>query len=171
MDYKYIEQLLERYWQCETSLEEEDILHAFFSQKDVPAELQQYHSLFAYEHQTKTADVLDEKFDERIMAMTEHPRKVKVQKIRMSERLMPLAKAAAVVAIILTLGNAIGVSIENGQDNNETGFLSSATVDSDTLQLLSGGMPIHKSDSMMAVPMSAEIDSIIEQILWNKPNR
>ena len=25
MDYKYIEQLLERYWQCETSLEEEGI--------------------------------------------------------------------------------------------------------------------------------------------------
>ena len=26
MDYKYIKQLLERYWNCETSLEEEDIL-------------------------------------------------------------------------------------------------------------------------------------------------
>ena len=30
MDYKYIEQLLERYWNCETSLEEEQILRAFF---------------------------------------------------------------------------------------------------------------------------------------------
>ena len=38
MDYKYINQLLERYWNCETSLEEEGILRAFFSQKDVPAE-------------------------------------------------------------------------------------------------------------------------------------
>ena len=31
MDYKYIEQLLERYWQCETTLQEENILRAFFS--------------------------------------------------------------------------------------------------------------------------------------------
>ena len=31
MDYKYIEQLLERYWQCETSVEEESELRAFFS--------------------------------------------------------------------------------------------------------------------------------------------
>ena len=32
MDYKYIEQLLERYWKCETTLEEEEILRMFFSQ-------------------------------------------------------------------------------------------------------------------------------------------
>ena len=35
MDYRYIEQLLERYWQCETSIEEERILKAFFSQDEV----------------------------------------------------------------------------------------------------------------------------------------
>ena len=29
MDYKYINQLLERYWNCETSLEEEGILRAY----------------------------------------------------------------------------------------------------------------------------------------------
>ena len=31
MDYKYIKQLLERYWVCETSLEEEEILRTFLS--------------------------------------------------------------------------------------------------------------------------------------------
>jgi len=39
MDYKYITQLLERYWNCTTSLEEEQILKAFFSQDDIPVEL------------------------------------------------------------------------------------------------------------------------------------
>ena len=34
MDYKYIEQLLERYWEGETTLQEEAILRAFFSQED-----------------------------------------------------------------------------------------------------------------------------------------
>ena len=34
MDYKYIEQLLERYWQCQTSVEEERILRDFFGQEE-----------------------------------------------------------------------------------------------------------------------------------------
>lgn len=42
MDYKYIEQLLERYWECETSEAEESILRTFFSQKDIPAELKRF---------------------------------------------------------------------------------------------------------------------------------
>ena len=41
MDYKYIEQLVERYWNCETTTEEERILRTFFSQKDVPVQLLQ----------------------------------------------------------------------------------------------------------------------------------
>lgn len=49
MDYKYIEQLLERYWECETSEAEESILRTFFSQKDIPAELKRYEALFKYE--------------------------------------------------------------------------------------------------------------------------
>ena len=31
MDYKDIAQLLERYWQCETSVEEEATVRAFFA--------------------------------------------------------------------------------------------------------------------------------------------
>ena len=37
MDYKYISQLLERYWNVETTLEEEEILKAFFRQDNVVA--------------------------------------------------------------------------------------------------------------------------------------
>ena len=44
MDYKYINQLLDRYWKGETSLEEEEILRAFFSQDELPAELKPYPS-------------------------------------------------------------------------------------------------------------------------------
>lgn len=46
MDYKYINQLLDRYWKGETSLEEEEILRAFFSQDELPAELKPYQALF-----------------------------------------------------------------------------------------------------------------------------
>ena len=58
MDYKYIEQLLERYWACETTLQEEEILRTFFSQEDVPADLQKYRALFVYAQQEATQKVL-----------------------------------------------------------------------------------------------------------------
>ena len=93
MDYKYIEQLLERYWDAETTLEEENILRTFFRQK--------MH--------------LGDDFDARILKMIgeeqkeqgQQPVAVKAREIKLTQRLMPLFKAAAVVAIILTLGNAI----------------------------------------------------------------
>ena len=112
MDYKYIEQLLERYWNCETSLEEEQILRAFFSQKDVPAGLLKYRDLFVYEQTETKADVLGEAFDERMMALTGEKKPVKARTISLADRFMPLFKAAAAVAIFLTLGNAAQVAFE-----------------------------------------------------------
>lgn len=110
MDYKYIEQLLERYWDCATSLEEENILRTFFSQKDVPAELLQYKDLFTYEQIQKQTEVLGDDFDSRMMEMISEPTPVKARTISITQRLIPLFKAAAVVAIILTLGNAAQVA-------------------------------------------------------------
>lgn len=106
MDYKYIEQLLERYWNCETSLEEEEILRTFFSQKDVPAHLLRYRSLFTYEQTIKKARLSDD-FDEKILKLIENEEApVKAKTINFTQRLRPLFKAAAVIAILLTLGNA-----------------------------------------------------------------
>lgn len=109
MDYKYIEQLLERYWAAETTLEEEGILRAFFSQREIPAELEQYRSLFSYEVAEADTHVLGEEFDARILAMMEEEPQtiVKAREISLKQRLMPLFRAAAVVAIILTIGGAI----------------------------------------------------------------
>lgn len=107
MDYKYIEQLLERYWQCETSLEEEDILRSFFSQKDVPVSLLPYKDLFTYEQAERHNEQLDEQFDAKMLEMVGEEYPVKARTLKFSERLKPLFKAAAVVAIILTLGNAL----------------------------------------------------------------
>ena len=49
MDYKYIEQLLDRYFEAETTLKEEQILKAFFeqSEEELPESLRQYKPLFA----------------------------------------------------------------------------------------------------------------------------
>ena len=112
MDYKYIEQLLERYWYCQTSLEEEQILRAFFSQKDVPAGLLKYRDLFVYEQTETKDDVLGEAFDARMMALTGETKPVKARTISLADRFMPLFKAAAAVAIFLTLGNAAQVAFK-----------------------------------------------------------
>ena len=122
MDYKYINQLLERYWKCETSLEEEEILRTFFSQDELPAELKPYKSLFSYELSEAKNEALGEEFDQKMMALIEDeyakkPNKAKV--VSLTERLKPLFKAAAVVAIFLTMGNAAQVPFQDNSVNVE----------------------------------------------------
>ncbi len=119
MDYKYIEQLLERYWQCETTLQEESILRSFFSQDDVPTELEQYKALFAMQQQEPT---LGDDFDARILAMVGQDEKPKAKVVTLTSRLMPLFRAAAVVAIILTLGNAAQAPWDRGWDDPKDAY-------------------------------------------------
>lgn len=118
MDYKYIEQLLERYWNCQTSLEEEAILKAFFSQSDVPAELAKYKPLFAYAATEPAIDSLGNDFDERMMDLVDETEPVKAKIVPFRQKLAPLFKAAAVVAIILTLGNASQMAFDGETDNS-----------------------------------------------------
>lgn len=130
MDYKYIEQLLERYWECQTSLEEENILRTFFSQEDVPGSLLQYKALFCYEQQQKEACSLGDDFDERILGLVEQQEPVKARTVTMRQRLMPLFRAAAIVAIILTLGNALQMAFDHEeQADMNMADMPKATID------------------------------------------
>lgn len=149
MDYKYINQLLERYWRCETSLEEEDILRSFFSQKEVPVELLRFKDLFTYEQAEKKSDTLGEDFDRRLLAMTEDAAPVKARTISMAQRLRPIFKAAAMVAIILTLGNALQVPF--------------ADKDADPISQYDGYDNIRKGTSI-AMTDSAVVDSMKRSI-------
>jgi hypothetical protein len=118
MDYRYIEQLLDRYFAAETSLEEESILQSFFSQKEIPSGMEKYRDLFVF-RQEEQQTVLGEDFDNRILKMVEgQPQTiVKARQISLSQRLMPLFKAAAVVAVFLSLGQAAQFSL--GEDPAE----------------------------------------------------
>jgi hypothetical protein len=118
MDYKYIEQLLERYWKGETTLQEETILKAFFSQPDIPENLRKYCDLFAYE--TEKADALGDDFDACILEMVGEAPKAKT--VTLTSRLMPLFKAAAIVAIVLTLGNAAQAPWDRGWDDPKEAY-------------------------------------------------
>ncbi len=129
MDYKYIEQLLERYFLCETSLQEEQILKAFFSQAtdEMPQELRQYIPLFSM---LSEKDTLGSDFDEQMLRMTEGTTQVKARTISLTQRLKPLFAAAATVAILLTLGNAINQSFK--QDDTWVDAEQYATIEVST---------------------------------------
>lgn len=48
MDSKQLEQLLEKYWNCETSLEDEKVLRDYFNGSEVPQHLKETASLFQF---------------------------------------------------------------------------------------------------------------------------
>ena len=113
MDYKYIEHLLDRYFEAETTLEEEQILRAFFSQENIPAEMEQWRALFTSDNDI----LLGDDFDARIMEAIEEQPAVKAREISLTQRLMPLFKAAAVVAIIITIGSALQAPWDKSWNN------------------------------------------------------
>lgn len=131
MDYKYIEQLLERYWECETSLQEESILRSFFTQDDVPSHLKPYQALFLAEGEMSNEHLSDD-FDQRIMELVDdeagNQKVVKAKVIKMEYRIRPFFKAAAVVAIVLTLGMAIQQGMYSDSDDVNAMFIPSQIV-------------------------------------------
>ena len=151
MDYKYIEQLLERYWEGETTLQEEAILRAFFSQEDVPANLMKYKSLFDCGLQE---EALGDNFDARILECIggDEP---KAKIVTLASRLKPLFKAAAIVAILLTIGNAAQAPWNYGWDNPQDEYAKYRQQQMDTVNILSPVQAENITDSVM-VPKPEE---------------
>ena len=149
MDYKYIEQLVERYWQCDTSLEEEAILKAFFSQANVPEHLMPYKSLFAGEKMQQEAK-LDESFDAQVLERIQEDETVKAKRVSITRRLMPFYKAAASIAIILTLGNAAQNSFRPAEAVENDYNYENYNQISDALQMVSQSLSeASKQDSLL----------------------
>lgn len=114
MDSKQIEQLLERYWACETNIEEEAMLRRFFCEEEVPSSLLPYRDLFVYQQKQSEAH-LSADFDARILEKIEQAPVVKARKVTLITRLMPMLKAAAAIALLLLLGNLLQHSFSVGQ--------------------------------------------------------
>lgn len=159
MDYKYIEQLLERYWDCETSVEEERILRDFFAQAEVPAHLAAYKSLFDYQRAEAQVS-LSEDFEARLLARVEQAETpVRARRLTLSRRLRPLYRAAASVAIVSLLGLAAQHSFERsaapeGWDYSAAGYSDSyntpeAALDSciKVLEFVQDGLKTASADS------------------------
>jgi len=190
MDYKYIEQLLERYFAGETTLTEERILDAFFSQEEIPAELKEYQPLFTWKDTARIDEQLSDGFDARMLSMIgaeeqkktssalfgdlsspAEPQAVRARSVSLSQRLAPLFRAAAIVAIILTLGNAMRLSMKDApQGTDDINYAEyKDTYDDpavaydrveDALQLMSQGLSLSQSDDSLIQSVRTYADSI-----------
>ena len=112
MDYKYIEQLIDRYFEGETTLEEEHILREFFAQGSVPGHLRQWQQFFRSEAELTSAH-LDEQFDSRVLELVGE-KHVEARRITFSRCLRPLFKAAAFVAFAIVIGTAVEHATSSG---------------------------------------------------------
>jgi len=63
MDSNRIEELLNKYWNCETSLEEEQQLHTYFRTGNIPDHLKETAALFRYFDESKKKTLNDLSFD------------------------------------------------------------------------------------------------------------
>ena len=135
MDYKYIEQLLERYWACETSLNEEQILRTFFQQEDVPAHLMAYKAVFDVQQEQAEAS-LSEDFDARMLQMVDEQSTVNSQPLTgWRRRLRPLYQAAGLVALILTIGMAAQQSFDGSEKTEQTQYAEADSMESPVQEL------------------------------------
>ena len=98
MESENIKKLLEKYWECSASEQEEEKLKEFFTQENVPEEFAEYKPLFQYFHQEKQTK-LDESFDEKLELKIQEST---VLKKRRSLWLPNLMKVAASLLIVLT---------------------------------------------------------------------
>ncbi len=116
MDFKYIEALLDRYWEGETSLQEEEELRFFFTgHNDLPVHLKKYKSLFVYQVLAKQEE-LDDAFDEKLLALIKAP-VVKAEKITFFMRMKPFLKAVAMITAVLAISNVTQYIVKGGKSD------------------------------------------------------
>ena len=176
MDYKYIEQLLERYWECQTTLEEEAILRTFFRQEDVPASLLPYRQLFI-EEDAMANEHLGKDFTDRMLQLVRQsgqaqpegeasaPDRIrleggyvcKARRLTFMRRLRPFYRVAGLVALLLSIGNAAQKSFT--QEDEAPAPQVAETVNADSPQHIivsnpeqqSAALSSHTSDSLNAL--------------------
>jgi len=100
MNEENIKQLLEKYWQCNTTPEEEQLLQEFFYGESISEELLPYKSLFVWK-----AIQQDKKADKKLMKLPEKT---------VFRHFYPVLRIAAVILVIFTL--AIGVNTHYQQE-------------------------------------------------------
>jgi hypothetical protein len=96
MDSKHLEELLQKYWNCETSLEEEQQLREYFRTEEIPEQLKDTASLFNY-FETQKQKAVDTHFEGSVITQLRQPEK----RGKMVQLLNNSMRIAAGVAVLL----------------------------------------------------------------------
>jgi len=100
MDYKNINHLLEKYWEGETSLQEEETLQQYFNHNNVAPELKQFKSLFQFFKEEQDVMISDD-FEKRLLQEIEKEQKVVPAKIRKISWMTSIRTIAAVGILLM----------------------------------------------------------------------
>jgi hypothetical protein len=98
MDSSRIDELLERYWSCETSLEDEQLLKEYFQSGAVADKHQEVAPLFRYFGESKKKSLNDSSFDGRVMKNIQ-PKQGKT--IRLFYNAMRIAAGVSVLCVAI----------------------------------------------------------------------
>ncbi|MBI1768216.1 MAG: hypothetical protein HY015_06945 [Bacteroidetes bacterium] len=107
MDSKHIEALLEKYWNAETTLDQEQELREFFQGSHVPENLNEAAMLFRY-FETEKAKKLNENFD---AAVTNKIRQRQGGKIVSMTNWFRVARVAAGIVVVVAAVYLIGQNV------------------------------------------------------------
>jgi hypothetical protein len=141
MENDKIKQLLEQYWKCETSLEDEKMLRDFFANDTVPEDLKAYRSLFVWKnHQTNIQSAKKGKI---------------VLKSAYIEYIYPTLKIAATVLILVTFGISIYTHYQQEKFMNRI-FTDTAVPLEDSIR--SSGEVVAKATSLQRMQESKLVD-------------
>lgn len=76
-----MEELLKKYWNCETTLEEEKQLRDFFGGTAIPEQLKDAAPLFRYFEEAKKKSLNDVAFDGQVLRSVHPPKQTRVAKL------------------------------------------------------------------------------------------
>src|SRR5688572_17194766 len=99
MDSNRIEELLSKYWNCETSLEEEQQLREYFKGGDVPEQWKETAALFRYFEENKKKTLNDLAFDAAVIQNVQPQKKGKLVKLFYNTMRIAAGLAVLVMAV------------------------------------------------------------------------
>lgn len=97
MDSKHAQELLQKYWNCETSLEEEHQLREYFRSEEIPEPLKDTASLFNY-FEAQKQKAVDTHFEESVITQLKHPEK-RGKMVQLMNNSMRIAAGVAVLLV------------------------------------------------------------------------
>lgn len=100
MDSNRIEALLNKYWNCETSLEEEQQLRAYFREHhDIPEAWKETAALFQYFDEQQHKSLNDVSFEGQVLSHVREPRRGKVVSLVYNSMRIAAGVAVLVMAV------------------------------------------------------------------------